>query len=243
MQDKAQKPAAPDFAAVAGRLTSNFALASATAIGFAVFCSTIFLYAYIRVFDSRLIWLVEYTDVLKVGLIAIAVASGFAFFVWMVVDDAYTWATKDDKGTKWNKWSWPVLIFVSMLAWLYDEYANPTAVGPRYVLIVNIHTSVFMLGVVTMRMVQFVHGLQNVTARGLFFVILLITLFVGSLGSSFGYYTRDGWTGWDQRIVLEGEILPSARLIMVTSRHAVVYADRATIVVPADDLKRITTPR
>src|SRR5262249_49870380 len=47
----------------------------------AVVCSAIFLFGYLSVFDWRLIWIIDYSDILKVGLVAIAVLSSVIIVV------------------------------------------------------------------------------------------------------------------------------------------------------------------
>jgi hypothetical protein len=42
---------------------------------------------------------------------------------------------------------------------------------------------------------------------------------------------------------LEGETIGAGRLIMLTSRHAVLYVDGSTVVVPAAAVKRIESRR
>jgi hypothetical protein len=55
--------------------SKHFILVSALTIVGGVLCATIFLYGYLLIFDWRLIWIIEYTDVLKVGLVAVAIVS------------------------------------------------------------------------------------------------------------------------------------------------------------------------
>jgi hypothetical protein len=62
-------------------IVGNFAGFSALGLIAAVVCSTIFLYAYLTIFDWQLIWIIDYPDVFKVGLVALGVLSGFIIIV------------------------------------------------------------------------------------------------------------------------------------------------------------------
>jgi hypothetical protein len=57
-------------------LTSNFAALSALTVIFAVLWSTVFLSAYLSVFDWQLIWIIEYPDVFYVDKHTIIVPAG-----------------------------------------------------------------------------------------------------------------------------------------------------------------------
>lgn len=57
--------------------TRNFALLSAGVILLGGFTASLFLAAYLRVFDWRLIWIIEPSDILKVGILSLALLSGF----------------------------------------------------------------------------------------------------------------------------------------------------------------------
>ena len=56
-------------------ITKHFAVLSVALAVFGATTSIIFIAAYLRVFDWRLIWIIEYADVLKIGLIAVALFS------------------------------------------------------------------------------------------------------------------------------------------------------------------------
>jgi hypothetical protein len=56
--------------------TKHFAVLSVAITVFGATMAIIFIAAYLRVFDWRIIWVIEYADVLKVGLIVVAVSSG-----------------------------------------------------------------------------------------------------------------------------------------------------------------------
>jgi hypothetical protein len=62
-------------------IAGNIASLSAIGLFAAVVGSTLFLYAYLSVFDWRLIWIIDYSDIFKVGLVTLAVLSSFVVLV------------------------------------------------------------------------------------------------------------------------------------------------------------------
>ena len=67
------KKALPELPAF---IIGNFASVSAIGLFAITVYSTIFVYAYLSMFDWRLIWIVEYSDILKIGLVALGIISG-----------------------------------------------------------------------------------------------------------------------------------------------------------------------
>jgi hypothetical protein len=69
--------------------TAHFAVLSAGSAALGVTGAYIFLYFYLREFDWHLIWLVEYTDVIKFGLVIISFLGGFS----LCLQAAGTWVS------------------------------------------------------------------------------------------------------------------------------------------------------
>jgi hypothetical protein len=62
---------------------------------------------------------------------------------------------------------------------------------------------------------------------------------VSSLGTAFGYYTRDT-SGFSHDIFLKNGELHEVGLVMLTSHHVVLYTKQKTvIVIPSDDVVRL----
>jgi hypothetical protein len=55
----------------------------------------------LSVFDWNLIWIVEYTDIIKFCLIGAAILSSSAWFVFGVFDDVYKWIVVDVKNQRY----------------------------------------------------------------------------------------------------------------------------------------------
>src|SRR5262249_55864780 len=93
MSDQAQTRFAPEESPARRLLsfiTAHFAIFSLLGLLLFVLCSTLFLYGYLSVFDWQLIWIIEYTDILKFGLVVLAVASGIFFFVLALITNLIT---------------------------------------------------------------------------------------------------------------------------------------------------------
>ena len=74
-------PPSITLSAVLAALKDNFTLVSTASLLISVSLATIFLSAYLSVFDWHLIWFVQYTDIITFGLLALAVLSGFVGFL------------------------------------------------------------------------------------------------------------------------------------------------------------------
>src|SRR6266481_9596805 len=79
----AQPPAKPAVTAtqVFAFIKENFVLVSAVAVLLGVTISTMFLAAYLSVFDWHLLWFVQYSDIITFGLIAVGIVGGSLIFL------------------------------------------------------------------------------------------------------------------------------------------------------------------
>ena len=82
-------------------ITKHFAILSVATVVFGATAAIIFIAAYLRVFDWRIIWIIEYGDILKIGLITVALFSGFAYYIWMATRDAINLATERARSWLW----------------------------------------------------------------------------------------------------------------------------------------------
>jgi hypothetical protein len=230
----ARAPAGSKFTALVERLASAPAVISGAVVLFSLLSASIFLFAYVRVFDWRLIWLVDYADVLRIGLVAIAFFSGIAWYVWAVFDDAYNWASPRN-GAAWRRYLVRALWLGSMAYWLYVEYTSGEA---RYTLVAFVFLSILLVFVIAWRAVKLGES-SRLNVRDAMILAFLLIIAVGLFGTAFGYYSRDAWRSIEQRVVLDEVELRGARLIILTSRHAAFFHDGNTIIVPAMAVKRM----
>jgi hypothetical protein len=52
-------------------VTKHFVVVSTFAVMTSSVCATVFLYSYLAVFDWRLVWIIEYSDIFKATLVAL----------------------------------------------------------------------------------------------------------------------------------------------------------------------------
>jgi len=90
MSDEAQSSPAPEELRglrLVSFISEHFAVFSLLGLVVAVLCSTFFLYGYLSTFDWQLIWIIEYPDILKFGLVALAVISGILLTLQALVQN------------------------------------------------------------------------------------------------------------------------------------------------------------
>jgi hypothetical protein len=215
----------------------NFALISALAGLTALLGSTVFLYGYLSVFDWRLIWVIEYSDVLKFGLIIFAVLTGYLFLIEGYARDAYRIAFSEDPKTR--LW-WTKLVTVMFLAsFIPNILHDETHEEHYYMLHIMTHLSVLLIGGVTFMAVQRFRNWKNSTARDWATDAILAIFIIPVFGQTFGYYTRD-MDGFKHDVILKGVEMQDVGVVMITSHHTVLYSDKGdVIVVPSADVNQI----
>ena len=212
-------------------VSKHIALVTALAVVIGIATATAGLSAYIRVFDWRLVWVIEYPDVLKWGLVSIAMIVPLVTFAWSFVEDAISWVFGS------NKWG-PVITLViwgaSLTWWLVSDYRSAE---PHYGLSLSLHVAVFLTVFTTVNIAQSVK-LWPVSMRGLAndFVWVLVT--ATAVGSTIGYVFRDS-DGFQQHVTTKTTQYRSVGLVMITSRYVVIYDRDHVVTIPAEDVIRI----
>ena len=217
--------------------TKHFAVLSVAITVFGATMAIIFIAAYLRVFDWKIIWVIEYADVLKIGLIVVALFSGFAYFIWSSASDAILLSnTQRDRSSL--VWLFGLLLIgcISLGIYLYEDYHSTE---PHYELHVWMHFAIlalFLLFFIPMNMAK---AFPNFTAKEAARLIFVFVAMVSTLGTAFGYYTRDT-SGFNHDIFLKKGELHDVGLVMLTSHHVVLYSKQKTvIVIPSDDVMRL----
>jgi hypothetical protein len=193
--------------------------------------STAALAAYLRVFDWHLIWLIEYPDVIRWGLVTIAFVSAFALMGWTMIDDAITWVTSYK----------PVIGFViiwavSLAGWLARDYFSA---DPHYSLTFFMHLAAAALTLTAVNIAQTARLYPNFTVRHVIGDVFFVVFTAGIIGSMIGYMVRDGW-GFQHHVVARTTPdLRSVGLVMITSQFVVLWDRDHTVVLPVADVTRI----
>src|SRR5262249_31772182 len=152
-----------------------------------VLCSTLFLYGYLSVFDWQLIWIIEYTDILKFGLVVLAVASGIFFFVLALITNLITNLPSFEGKTR--------LVYVGVIiALVFAAWAIPvviewrTEAAPRYEMYVSLGTSTLLLVVQTLWIWTVVvdsRTIKTIQVGSIALGVLLLLVSVGWYGRTF----------------------------------------------------------
>jgi hypothetical protein len=222
-----------------GIVSQHFAVVSTFAVIVGIFCSTVFLYGYIRVFDWHLIWIIEYGDVLKFGLVAVAFISGFFYWIQGVADDVLNIMTKDsDKDHTFKK----ALGAIFFCSFAFHITSDETSANPYWALHIYTHLSIIMVGFVTFRAVAISKRYYEYNLRA---VLNDVSFFVAAIlifGSTLGYYVRD-IGGIRQAVTFKDGKTLDAGIVMITSHHFVLYANGQAITVPSGDVTKIVSIR
>jgi hypothetical protein len=217
-------------------ITKHFAVVSVVVAVFGMATAIIFIAAYMRVFDWRIIWIIEYGDVVKIGLIAIALFSGFAYYIWSGARDAIDLATQTERS-----WIWVYLfgIFLWCLSLGSMLYMDHHSTEPHYAMHIWLHLAILAVIGLWLVPMNVTRDFPDLNAKQVAWIIFLVVSNVSTLGTAFGYYSRDS-EGFGHDVFLKDEELHDVGLVMLTSHHVVLYTKEQTvIIVPAEEVKRL----
>src|SRR4030081_1161660 len=127
-------------------ISKHFAVLSAGLVALSAALVTVFVFSYLSVFDWNLIWIIEYSDVAKFFLLAIALLSAFLMLLSVPAENAYLWLAKNDKSRR-------SLLLVTLGLWsailglnIYGDYKSNAG---RYEYDISLFLSLlFVLGLV-----------------------------------------------------------------------------------------------
>jgi hypothetical protein len=217
-------------------ISEHFLLISAIVIALAVAATAAGLGAYLRVFDWRLIWIIEYADVLKWGLVALVLLSAFAFSGLYLID-----SMEDATKANWRRikiglalWA---LSFVGALVANY--YASPEP--GRQSLLIALHMTALMIAATTLVIVGTVRSgfrLRHVLGDVVIFIVT-----AGFVGTAIAHFVRD-LDGFKHNVAIkEGPEYRSVGLVMMTSRYVVLWDRDHALILPVDDISKIEGSR
>lgn len=211
-------------------IKDNFTLVSAAAVLIGVTLSTTFLAAYLSVFDWHLLWFVQYTDIITFGLLAVGVIGGCLVLIQGTAQTVLI-VFKMEGGTTRKQTISFGLLALTMLAlrllaaWLNDEGYFHIFVGAGVLVLVLMIIWEVVRYITTATMPNLING---------FFLCLAVAFTAIGLGQWLGYSVRESSKAQD--IVLKNKTLPDMRVVIVMSRHTVLFKDDDLFVVPTADI-------
>jgi hypothetical protein len=207
--------------------TENFAVLSATAVVFGVTTAALFTTGYLSVFNPSLIWLVEYSDLLKVGI-----AASLFFVAFLYIYDGYIgsfFALIDDNSTRKRKMihGFGILLLLTIIFGpnIYFNWNNSDIIWQDFYIIFSI-----LLLVTLIIKIKRVHtsgftDISDILSTGGLFAFLMTTC-----GAVFGYHIRND-TSLRETVFLDDRVIYNAAVVLVTDKFAVLFQDDKSVVV------------
>jgi hypothetical protein len=222
-------------------LTKHFAVVSAIAVLAAFILGMDFLYAYLGRFDWSLIWLVEYSDIFKVGLIVVGFLAGGAFSFHSLI--TLLLARDDTRTTKLMQAA--IFFFAVFFAMMFTAIAYFAGGWDlAYMTLFSYGVALWAL----LRVRELLMTIPDISARRMIEDFLIVAFAIGTIGSAVGLTVREYKTRYKYSydVTLKEGKLEEVAVVMVTAHHTILYANDQPIVVPnADVLKlqrRLTQP-
>lgn len=217
--------------------TENFAVLSSLLLILGIVCSTVFLYAYLSVFDWHLIWIIEYPDILKFGLIAIGFIGGFAAIIQFIIDK--TIQVRETTGkARWKVLALPIGIFAFLV--VLDILVQWNKPDPAYARLAYYCLSGATLIVWTFLINHYVKNKEGVGFSEISSLSFLLLATCLTFGYTVGYsvrYSRD----FEHDVHLKDQTIQDVILVMATSHHTILYMGKTALVVPTTDIVRFVS--
>jgi len=217
-------------------ISGHFAVFSLLGLMAVVLCSTLFLYGYLSVFDWQLIWIIEYPDILKFGLVALAVIFSVilglqAILVHLSIASTY-------KGKARAMYVVFIIALAIALLAILMVIEWRTEAEPRYQMYGSFLASAFFLIGVSLGIWEVVERRRTISAQRIAFVVIFLFMAVGTFGGSFGTYAKYS-KGLTHDVFLKDRQMSDVRLVLFTSHHTVLYAGTDVIVLPTSEIIKV----
>jgi hypothetical protein len=232
-----QSPPGITLSAALTTLKDNFALVSTASVLISVSLATIFLSAYLSVFDWHLMWFVQYTDIITFGLLALGVLSGSITFLQGFAQGVLAGNTSQQRR------SGLIVIVLLIVAGTSLAIWNAVHKGEGYFHILFAALALGLAFALVLVVANIVEARKLPTAGQCFRMLMLLVIFAGSVGQWLGH-TVSETSEFSQDIALKDKdpMLTNAKLIIVMSRHTVLTKDGALYVLPTSDITKFQKP-
>jgi hypothetical protein len=215
-------------------LITNFATVSTLATAIAATLSIVFLFAYLSVFDGFLIMTIEYSDVLKLIIVGIFVAS-FVLFSFRAFLDILLNFMSIVKPSKTSVLLLVLLIlilafFPVIISYFYDRTALVFDIARMASILIGAFAVFIASGMYSSKKFDLV-GILNTT--------MILFIFVFAVGYTFGLFLRD--LGRAHSISIRDNdttigTIENTKLIMFTSHHVIFLYANTVMLVPTANI-------
>lgn len=228
----AQSPAAPTTGQLLQILKDNFVLISGVAVIFGVGLATIFLAAYLSVFDWHLLWFVQYTDILTFGLIAAGIISGSLIFLQAAAQAVLSWFRLDAHSKRRGAVVFCLLV-VGIVA--FNVWSSIRQGQGYFHILLGVLLLAFGI-IVIVQIVGYATARVLPTAGQFTYLVILLVLISIYCGQWLGYSVLESGKLLDVKI--KDTTMNGVKLIIVMARHTIILKDRETFVVPTADISQ-----
>jgi hypothetical protein len=216
-------------------LTKYFVVLSAGAVAVGSSLVVIFIYGYLAVFDWNLIWIIEYQDITKFTLIAIAL--GVTVLPTLsVFGSTFHSAQRVNAGMSKQLVRILIVSVIALGVWsAWFTYYHQRSVFEYYVMF---WTLAFVTIVLIAGFNRVWPDWPNKSRLQQALIIGAFLGYVGLLGTTFGFYVRE-ISNNRQDIYTSGETFTDQKIVILLSHHSIFYKDGIVTVVQSSDIKKI----
>ena|ERR1700730_4034217 len=214
-------------------LTKHFAVLSTAITSILTAVTFIFIFSYISVFDFGIIWIIEYTDILKFVLIALGLASGLVTLIF--VFSRYSLVSLNNRRTA-------IVISVSLIGLFVicalDIWFHKQIEG-RYFYSITVFLSYFLFIILVYLIRDFIVNWRDFPKWDTFAIMATFIGAVSAFGTTYGLSVKFSGPNHNDVWVKDAQTLHDATIIMILSHHSIFQVDRKTITIPSANVLRI----
>jgi hypothetical protein len=214
-------------------LTKHFLVLSTVITSLLTALTFIFIVSYVSVFDVSIIWIIEYTDILKFVFISLGIASGLVTLLFSLSKMSIQSLTNKRAMIVFSAYVIGLLVFFALDIWFHRQiegrwfYSIMTFIA--YILVI--------LSIFSIR--DFIIKFPDFNKWDTFATVAMFISAISTCGTTYGLSVKFSGPNHNDVWVKDAQTLHDATIIMILSHHSIFQVDQKIITIPSANVLRI----
>lgn len=214
--------------------TKHFLVLSTVITSLLTSITFIFIVSYLSVFDFSIIWIIEYTDIVKFVFIALGLVAGLVLFIFQISRISIL----SLNGIKRNRILLIGFIIAIFLVYALDIWVHRTTEG-RWFFSVMVMFSYIMLIILIFGIRETFLKWPNESKWESFACVALFIVAISVFGKTYGLSVKFSGPNHNDVLIKDAQTLHDVTIIMILSHHSIFQVDRAIVIIPSANVTRI----
>jgi hypothetical protein len=214
-------------------LTKHFLVLSTVITSLLTALTFIFIVSYVSVFDFSIVWIIEYSDILKFIFIALGITSGLVSLLFSISK-----ITILSLQTTRNKIVFFVFIILLLANCAQDMWFHRQIEG-RWFYSIMVFTSYVLIIFLIFAVRDFIIKFPDMNKLDTFATVAMSIVAISAFGTTYGLSVKFSGPNHNDVWVKDAQTLHEATIIMILSHHSIFQVGQKIVTIPSANVLRI----